>query len=66
MPIDVRLLAKLREKWGDIQDELIADVDSKYGVFDGRTFKEDRFADWLASTGYPMAAARKRTPRSQR
>ena len=44
VPIDVPLLAKLREKWGDIQDELIADVDSKYGVFDGRTFKEDRFA----------------------
>ena len=53
VPIDVPLLAKLREKWGDIQDELIADVDSKYGVFDGRTFKEDRFATWLASMDIP-------------
>ena len=47
------LLAKLREKWGDIQDQLIADIDSKYGVFDGRTFKADRFANWLASTDIP-------------
>ena len=53
VPIDVPLLAKLREKWGDIQDGLIANVDSKYGVFDGRTFKADRFADWLASTDIP-------------
>ena len=28
-------------------------VDSKYGVYDGRTFKADRFAAWLASTDIP-------------
>ena len=40
-------------EWADIQDQLIADIDPDYGVFDGRTFKADRFATWLATTGYP-------------
>ena len=33
----------------DIQDQLIADIDCRYGVFDGRTFKADRF-EWLAGS----------------
>ena len=28
-------------------------VDSRFGVFDGRTFKADRWAGWLARTGIP-------------
>ncbi len=53
MPIDVPLLNKLRDRWGHIQDQLIVDVDSQYGVFDGRTFKADRFAAWLADNDIP-------------
>src|SRR5206468_5923770 len=34
-------------------DRLIADIDSTYGVFEGRTFKADRFAAWLARNGIP-------------
>jgi hypothetical protein len=52
-PIDVPLLDKLREKWGGIQDQLIADIDSGFGVYDGRTFKADRFAAWLAKADIP-------------
>ena len=44
VPLDAPLLAKLREHWADIQDKLIAEIDADYGVFDGRTFKADRFA----------------------
>ena len=44
MPIDTVTLALLREYWTDIQDELIAAIDADYGVFDGRTFKADRWA----------------------
>lgn len=45
VPVDAEMLARLREYWFDIQDRLIADIDADYGVYDGRTFKTDRFAD---------------------
>jgi hypothetical protein len=53
VPIDAPLLSKLRDKWADIQDQLIADIDANYGVFDGRTFKADRFAAWLVRADIP-------------
>ena len=53
VPLDVPLLSTLRERWNDIQDRLIDAVDQDYGVFDGRTFKADRFAAWLVRTGIP-------------
>ena len=33
VPIDVPLLDKLRDRWTDIQDLLIADIDHDYGVY---------------------------------
>ena len=53
IPIDVPTLALLREHWTDIQDQLIAAIDADYQVFDGRTFKHERFEAWLARTGIP-------------
>jgi DNA polymerase I len=53
VPIDVEMLARLRFGWTAIQDQLIADVDVDYGVFDGRIFKRERFADWLTRSGIP-------------
>jgi hypothetical protein len=52
-PIDTASLAKLRENWELIQDRLIARVDCDYGVYDGRTFKTDRFAEYLVKNGIP-------------
>jgi DNA polymerase I len=53
VPIDTETLNRLRHHWSDIQDQLVADIDANYGVFDGRTFKTDRFADWLARNNIP-------------
>jgi hypothetical protein len=53
VPLDVATLRQIRERWTDIQDELIAAVDADYGVYDGRTFKQDRFAAWLAQNNIP-------------
>jgi DNA polymerase I len=53
VPIDVDRLALLREHWVGIQDELIAAIDAEYHVYDGRTFKSDKFASWLAAAGIP-------------
>jgi DNA polymerase I len=53
VPIDVPTLSRLRAGWGAIQDSLIRDVDRRFGVFDGRTFRADRWACWLARNGLP-------------
>jgi DNA polymerase I len=53
IPIDAPLLARLLEHWTDIQDELIADIDTDYGVFDGRTFKANLFEAYLIHAGIP-------------
>jgi DNA polymerase I len=54
-PIDAEMLGQLRQHWTNIQDQLIADIDADYGVYDGRTFKEDRFEALLAQLGIPWA-----------
>jgi hypothetical protein len=53
VPIDVETLAQLCAGWANIQDQLIAAVDADYGVFEGRTFKAERFARWLAANKIP-------------
>ena len=53
VPIDVPTLDLLRQHWTDIQDDLIAAIDLNYHVFDGRTFKVDRFANWLIRSNIP-------------
>jgi DNA polymerase I len=53
VPIDTDTLALLRERWTDIQDQLIVAIDADYGVFDGRTFKADRWERYLIARGIP-------------
>ena len=53
IPIDMPALESLRAHWTDIQDRLIADIDADYGVYDGRTFKEDRFEQFLIRYNIP-------------
>jgi hypothetical protein len=53
VPIDTPTLDLLREKWVSIQDQLIAAVDSQYHVYEGRTFKRERFAKFLENHGIP-------------
>jgi DNA polymerase I len=56
VPIDMELLGRLRRRWFDIQDGIIADIGRRYGdygIFEGRVFKRNRFADWLARNGIP-------------
>src|SRR5262249_28770799 len=51
VPIDVAALTRLRKHWPDLKDQLISEIDADYGVFEGRTFKTDRWARWLAAHG---------------
>jgi DNA polymerase-1 len=52
VPIDTAMLALLRAHWNDIQDDLIRAVDEQ-GIYDGRTFKMDRWARFLATNNIP-------------
>ena len=47
VPIDTEALGRLREHWDGIQDALIARIDQAYGVYEGQTFKRERFAEYL-------------------
>jgi DNA polymerase I len=53
VPIDVSTLELLKRNWSKIQDQLIGEIDADYCVYDGRSFKADRFAAWLGRVGIP-------------
>ncbi len=53
VPIDTEALGKLQTHWLAIQDQLIADIDSEYGVYDGRSFKIKRWESYLVANGIP-------------
>jgi DNA polymerase-1 len=53
VPIDLTTLERLRTGWTDIQEQLVAEIDQEYGVYDGRTFKAERFADFLVRNDIP-------------
>lgn len=47
VPIDVPLWRALNAAWEPLKDRLIRAVDADYGVYDGTTFKTDRFVAYL-------------------
>jgi len=47
VPIDTQALAILNNNWPKIQDDLIDEIDSDYGVFVGRIFNRSHFAAYL-------------------
>jgi DNA polymerase-1 len=52
VPIDTATLSLLRERWTGIQDDLISAIDD-HGIYDGRTFKSERWAHFLAAHNIP-------------
>jgi hypothetical protein len=54
VPIDTETLELLREGWTGIQDQLIAAIDANYHVYEGRSFREDRYRDLLIRLGIPL------------
>jgi hypothetical protein len=53
IPTDGASLASIRKSWSGLKGRLIREVDARYGVYDGLTFKAARFADFLTATGIP-------------
>jgi DNA polymerase I len=52
-PIDTIVLGSLLSQWTNIQDQLIVDIDNEYGVYEGRTFKVDRWERYLIENDIP-------------
>ena len=53
VPLDTPTLVKLLDQWNDIQEQLIADMDRNYGVYEGRTFKTGRWEQYLVTHDIP-------------
>ena len=52
IPVDVETRTRLREGWTGMQDDLIKAIDV-YGVYDGRTFKSERWAKLITALNIP-------------
>ena len=52
-PIDTEALRKFRQKWTEIQQQLINEINSAYNVFKGRVFKMNLFKEWLSLNSIP-------------
>jgi DNA polymerase-1 len=53
LPVDVPTFALVRERWPLIRGQLIAEVDSHYGVYDAGRFSANRFAAYLSREQIP-------------
>jgi hypothetical protein len=51
VPIDVDTWRRLEANWDAIKAELVAEVDARYGVYKGTTFKAARFMEYTRSQG---------------
>lgn len=53
IPIDVHTMSLLKLRWENIQDQLITQMDKDYGVYEGRTFKSQRWHEFLIRNDIP-------------
>ncbi len=53
IPIDTESLALFKNNWDSIQEQLIRKIDADYDVYEGKTFKQNRFAEWLIDKNIP-------------
>jgi hypothetical protein len=53
IPMDTATLQRFQRNWPTIQDQVIAGIDRDYRVYEGRTFKQDRFASYLVEHQIP-------------
>lgn len=51
VPIDAAMHQRMVGSWERIKYQLVRDVDADFGVFDGLTFKSDRFVAYLQTAG---------------
>ena len=63
IPLDLPLLRQLQQNWDSIKQRLITAVDVDYGVFQGQTFKRDRWLAYCARNEIPWPRLPSGAPR---
>lgn len=53
VPIDLPLFQRLVTNWEPLKLGLIAEVDANFGIYDGASFRTERFARWLIGRNIP-------------
>jgi hypothetical protein len=53
VPVDTDTLARLQAHWERLQGGLITRIDADRGLYEGRSFRADNFAGYLARLGIP-------------
>lgn len=51
IPLDARNLRRIQNAWPEVRRQMIRSVDAKYNVYDGDSFKEIKFSDFLDKVG---------------
>jgi DNA polymerase I len=53
IPMDTTTLGGAQQHWDEIREQLISRIDAPYGVYEGQTFKRDKFEAFLSTSGIP-------------
>jgi hypothetical protein len=53
IPMDVSAFVTLRSNWKKIQHDLIEEMDRDFGVYEGQSFRTDRFENWAQRERIP-------------
>ena len=53
VPIDTDTLHRLNRNWESLQLGLIGEIDQAYGVYEGRSFRTDKFETFLTKANIP-------------
>lgn len=51
VPVEARMLASLQQHWDCLKGAMIKEIDQAFGLYDGLTFKRQRFKEWLNRKG---------------
>ncbi|HWZ90620.1 MAG TPA: DNA polymerase [Polyangiaceae bacterium] len=51
IPIDVSMLALLRDNWDEVRAQLVRDLDEKFNVFEGGSFRLAKLREFLVAHG---------------
>ena len=53
VPVDTEQLSTVRREWSALQGALIQRIDQHYHVYEGHSFRADRWEQWVARQGIP-------------
>lgn len=53
VPVDTEQLSTVRREWSALQGALIQRIDQRYHVYEGHSFRADRWEQWVTRQGIP-------------